>query len=65
MIDLARQEALALLGFLAFGDVDGGADHAHAFAVGVEDRLALGGDPADHAVFLADSAVFDIVQRRA
>ncbi len=51
---------LARLVLLARGDIDGGADGAHAYVAG-ENTLALGGDPTDAAVPLAHRPVFDIV----
>ena len=45
---------------LALRDVERGADRAHA-AAAFEDAAPLGGNPADHAIFLADRAVFDVI----
>ena len=59
----AEHEGVACLGELARADVDGGADGAVALAVHVEQALALGGDPADQPVVVADRPVLHVVGR--
>jgi len=61
-LPVARQ--FFLLSKLSYGDVDGGSDHTLASAGLVEHATALGGNPADNAILLADRAVFHVVEPR-
>ena len=56
---------LLLLSPHPVGNVDGGADHPLAPASLVEYPAALGGDPADHTVVLADGTVFHVIKGAA
>lgn len=60
---VARQ--FFLMSQLALGDVYGGSDHPLASPGLVEHAPALGGDPADKLVLLANRAIFHIVKRAA
>jgi len=52
---------LPLFGLLALGDVDRGADHAHASIAAVEKSAALGSNPSNRSVLFADGAIFDVI----
>ncbi len=62
MVQLVDQQPRVLFGLLAHGDVQGRAQHSRASAGLLENPAPLGRDPPQQPVFLADGAVFDIVE---
>jgi hypothetical protein len=59
VVQLVDQQPQVGLGPLAVGDVDGGAPQPQRLALGREEGLALGADPALDAVVATDGAELD------